>query len=219
MSKGSNLASAHLERCSMVRSICRFLASAAILSAPFGASFAGTPNAAPATGWELERNVDAPSYAVTQPARSDLNIDSVVLLCEQGPRRPVVQLRLYLSGNGPLAPVGVANLKDDPKVEIAIDNGTQPVQLLFADDFVVVADAADGAMPLLSGRLLDALQTGRRMELRFHYVQEAKGRLQAVDATAAVDLQAGPGGAAVAAVRRCAGETAPQVAQAPARAR
>ncbi|MFO1159017.1 MAG: hypothetical protein U1E60_24410 [Reyranellaceae bacterium] len=203
----------------MVRSLHGLLAFSAALSALAGPSIAGAPNTRPAAGWELERNVDAPSYAVTEPSKTDLNIDSVVLLCEQGPQRPVIQLRLYLSGNGPLAPVGAANLKDDPQVEIAIDKGSHPVQLLFADDFVVVADAADGAIPLVSGKLLDALQTGRRMEFRFHYVQEAKGRTQALDATAVVDLQAGPGGAAVAAVRRCTGDSAPQVAQAPGRSR
>jgi hypothetical protein len=202
----------------MVRLISGLLAFSATLSGLAAPSLAGAPNARPAGGWEVEKNVDAPSYAVTEPTRTDLNIDTVVLLCEQGPKKPVLQLRLYLSGNGPLAPVGVTNLKDDPKVELAIDSGSHPVDLLFADDFVVVADATEGTMPLLSGKLLDALQAGRRMELRFHYVQETKGQTRALDATAVVDLQAGPGGAAVAAVRRCSGETAgaPQVAHAPA---
>lgn len=201
----------------MVRLISGLLAFSATLSALTAPSLAGAPNVRPASGWEVEKNVDAPSYAVTEPSRSDLNIDSVVLLCEQGPKTPVLQLRLYLSGNGPLAPVGVANLKDDPKVELAIDNGRHPVELLFADDFVVVADATAGTVPLLSSKLLDALQAGRRMELRFRYTQETMGRTRPLDATAVVDLQAGPGGAAVAAVRRCAGESAtPQVAHAPA---
>lgn len=206
----------------MVRSISGLLAFSAALSALAAPALAGAPNVRPAGGWEVEKNVDTPSYAVTEPTRTDLNIDTVVLLCEQGPKKPVLQLRLYLSGDGPLAPAGVANLKDDPKVELAIDNGSHPVELLFADDFVVVADATEGTMPLLSGKLLDALQSGRRMELRFHYVQEIKGgRTRPVDATAVVDLQAGPGGAAVASVRRCGGETAgaPQVAQVPARGR
>lgn len=207
----------------MVRLISGLLAFSAALSALAAPSLAGAPNARPAAtgGWEVEKGVDKPSYAVAEPSRTDLNIDTVVLLCEQGPKTPVLQLRLYLSGNGPLAPVGVANLKDDPKVELAIDNGNHPVELLFADDFVVLADAREGTMPLVSAKLLDALQSGKRMELRFHYMQEIKGgRTRPLDATAVVDLQAGPGGA-VAAVRRCTGETpsAPQVAHAPARAR
>lgn len=202
----------------MVRLISGLLAFSAALSALAAPSIAGAPNARPAGGWEVEKNVDKPSYAVVEPSRSDLNIDTVVLLCEQGPKTPVLQLRLYLSGNGPLAPTGVANLKDDPKVELAIDNANHKVDLLFADDFVVLADATEGMMPLLSAKLVDALQAGRKMELRFHYVQEIKGgRARPVDATAVVDLQAGPGGSAVAAVRSCGGEvTAPQVAHAPA---
>ena len=205
----------------MVRSISGVLAFSASLAALAASALAGAPNARPVGGWEVEKNVDAPSYAVAEPSRTDLNIDSVVLLCEQGPRTPVLQLRLYLSGNGPLAPVGVASLKDDPTVELAIDGGTHPVKLLFADDFVVVADATEGTMPLLSSKVLDALQAGRRMDLRFHYMQESKGRARPFEASASVDLQAGPGGAAVAAVRRCAGDSAaaPQVAQAPARPR
>jgi hypothetical protein len=146
-----------------------------------------------------------------EPASTDLNIDSLVLSCEQGPHRRGLQLRLYLSGIGlsgigPLAPRSAGDPKDDPTVEFAIDDMSHAVQLLFADDFVVVADSADGAMPLLSDTLLDALQAGRRMELRFHLVEVAHGRTPAFDSTAVVDLQAGPGGAAVAALRRCAGE-------------
>jgi hypothetical protein len=79
------------------------------------------------------------------------------------------------------------------------------VHLLFADDFVVVADFTDGLMPILSGALLDALQAGRRMELQFQLLQGTHGQTPAFDGIAVVDLQAGPGGAAVAAVRRCAG--------------
>jgi hypothetical protein len=90
-----------------------------------------------------------------------------VLSCEQGQDRRGLQLRLYLSGIGPLAPQGAENLKDDPSVEFVIDDVRHSVQLLFADDFVVVADSADGVTPLLSDTLLDALQEGQRMELRF----------------------------------------------------
>ena len=99
------------------------------------AALAGAPNArlAATGGWEVEKGVERPSYAVAEPSRTDLNIDAVVLMCEQGPKGPIVQLRLYLSGNGPLAPTGVANLKDDPKVELAIDNASHPMELLFAD--------------------------------------------------------------------------------------
>ena len=76
------------------------------------------------------------------------------------------------------------------------------MQLLFADSFIVVADTADGAVPLLSETLLDVIQAGRRLELR----------LSSADSLTIVDLQAGRGGAAVAAVRRCAGKADPRIA-------
>lgn len=172
-----------------------------------------------AAGWDLEQDVDAPSYAVAEPTSTDLNIDSVVLSCEQGPNRRGLQLRIYLLGAGPLAPRAGGTLKDDPAFELVIDGKSHAAQLLFADTFVVVADSADGVMPLLSHKLLDALQAGRRMELRFDLVQEAKGQAPSFDASTVVDLGAGRGGAAVAAVRRCAGDPGPQVAETPRRAR
>ena len=208
----------------MVPLIGGVLALLAIPLALAGQPVAGATNARPpVAGWELERDVERPSYAVIEPASTDLNIDSLVLSCEQGPQRRGLQLRLYLSGDGALAPRGAGdpagNLKNDPTVELAIDGVSHAAQLLFADDFVVVADSADGVMPLLSPALVDALQAGRRMELRFHLVQGTPGQTPTVDGSAVVDLQAGPGGAAVAAVRRCAGEPDLQFAESAGRAR
>jgi hypothetical protein len=192
----------------MFRSIGGFSGSFAILICLAGQSVAGTTDTrSPAVGWELERDVETPSYAVTQPASTNLNIDSVVLSCEQGPSRRGLQLRLYLSGDGALAPLGEdKDLKDDPTVDLIIDGLSHFAQLLFADVFVVVADTADGAMPLLSDALLDVLQAGRSMELRFQLVKAARGQAPAFDGMAVVELQAGLGGAAVAAARRCGGE-------------
>ena len=62
-----------------------------------------SPAMAGAAGWALEANVRDPSYAVTEPTSTNLNIDVVVLTCEQGTARRGLQLRLYLSGTGPLA--------------------------------------------------------------------------------------------------------------------
>ncbi|HEX9327049.1 MAG TPA: hypothetical protein VF915_11060 [Reyranella sp.] len=168
-----------------------------------------------AAGWDLEANVRNPSYAVAEPTSTDLNIDSVVLSCEQGPDRRGLQLRLYLSGTGPLAPKAPATLKDDPRVELVIDGVSQTAELLFADDFVVVADTADGAMPLLSDSFLDKLQTGRRLELRFDLVQKAPGQAPSFDGSAVVDLQAGSGGRAVTVVRRCVDEPSQHLAETP----
>jgi hypothetical protein len=175
-----------------------------------GPAMAGT------AGWTLEANVSSPSYAVAEPTSTDLNIDVVVLSCEQGPDRRGLQLRLYLSGAGPLAPkAAAAVLKDDPRVELAIDGVSQTAELLFADDFVVVADTADGTMPLLSDAFLEKLQAGRRLELRFDLVQAPRGQAPAFDASTVVDLQAGSGGRAVAAVRRCADEPKQHLAETP----
>jgi hypothetical protein len=168
-----------------------------------------------AAGWDLEQGVPAPSYAFTEPESTDLNVDIVALSCEQGPQRRGLQLRLYLSSLGPLAPRGAVSLKDDPRVELAIDGVRHGADLLFADDSVLVADAADGSVPLLSDALVDGLQAGRRLELRFDLVREPRGQTPSFDATVVVDLQAGSGGSAIAAVRRCGGGPTQQVAETP----
>src|SRR5689334_19542097 len=147
----------------MAPSLRGLLTSFALLSLP-GVSLA-------ATGWELEKGVEAPSYAVAEPASTDLNIDTVVLVCEQGADRRGLQLQLYLTDDGPLAPKRPAVLKDDPGVDIVIDGMSHPAKLYFADDHVLVADAADGAIPMLSAALVDALEAGQRMELRFDLIQ------------------------------------------------
>ena len=126
----------------MLRLIGGFLASFAILIGLANQSVAGTADTrSPAVGWELERDVETPSYAVTKSASTNLNIDSVVLSCEQGPSRRGLQLRLYLLGDGPLAPLGAGkDLEDDPTVDLIIDGLSHSAQLLFADNFVVVAE-------------------------------------------------------------------------------
>jgi hypothetical protein len=182
------------------------------LSALAGHAVVGAAHASPANvGWDLEKDVETPTYA--EPASTDVNIDSIVLSCEQGPGRTGLQLRLYLAESGPLAPRGAGALKDHPALEFAVDGVRHTAQLIFADGFVIVADTADGVVPLLSDALIRALQYGRRMELRFDLVREAPGLAPSFDGSAVVDLQAGRGGAAVAAVRRCAGYPGRQVAE------
>ena len=176
-----------------------------------------TDQAVAGPGWELEKDVDAPSYAMAEPTDTDLNIDTVVLSCEQGADRRGLQLRLFLTNAGPLAPQRKVTLKDDPRVEIAIDGVSHRAELFFADDSVLIADQTDGAVPMLSKRLIDALQTGKKLELRFDLAEKARGQEPAFDDTAVVDLQTGRGGAAVATVRRCADGKAPQVAESPQR--
>jgi hypothetical protein len=190
------------------RGLTRFLA----LSVLAGQSVIGGAYAANA-GWDVEKDVETPSYAVVEPVSTNINVDVIVLSCEQGLGGTGLQLRLYLAGTGPLAPKGVGALKDHPSLEFAIDGKRHAAHLAFADDFVVVSDRTDGVTPLLSEALIAALQHGRKMEMRFDLVQEAPGKAPRFDSSVVVDLQAGRGGAAVAAVRRCATPPGQQVAE------
>ena len=111
--------------------------------------------------WEIEQGVEMPSYAVAEPTANDLNIDTVVLGCEQSGKGRVLQLQLYLSDGGRLRPIGVspAELADDPRASISIDGNQYPVTLMFADDHVLLADGLRGAFPRLSDHLIEAMQT------------------------------------------------------------
>lgn len=175
---------------------------AGVLSALFvGAAFATT-----AGGWRLEEGVSAPSYAAAEPTHSTLNIDVVALVCEEAGTDRGLQLQIYLSTPGPLLPNGAPahRLKGAARAEVAIDGQVFATDILFASDHVVLADARRQQAPVLSDRLLDAMQAGRTMLLRFDLVSERPGTAEAFDGEAEIDLRAGPGGKAVAAVRRCA---------------
>lgn len=158
-------------------------------------------------GWKIEQGVEIPSYAAVEPTTTNLNIDTVVLACEEMQKSRVLQLQLYLSDDGPLRPRGapLAMLKDDPRATIFIDAHEFPVALLFADDHAVLADRREGRFPLLSDRLVDALQTDQRMILHFDLVAEPPGHPASFDGEATVDLQAVGAREAIAAMRRCAG--------------
>jgi len=159
-------------------------------------------------GWVLEQGVDVPSYAVTEPASTNLNIDTIALVCEEAGNGRIAQLQLYLADDAPLSPKGVppARLKPHPKAEVVIDRRVFSVQLLFADDYVLVADTQRDRYSTLSNDLLSAMATGGTMTLRFDLVAENAGQPAAFDGEALVYLQAGRGGAAVNAIRRCADE-------------
>ena len=60
---------------------------------------------AAAERWRIEQGVDLPGYAVVEPTATSLNIDTVVLACEQAAKSTVLQLQLYLSDDGPLRPL------------------------------------------------------------------------------------------------------------------
>ena len=179
-------------------------------------SFAGTASGK-FEGWELKQGVEPPSYAVIDPVSTNLNIDSVVLACEEAGDAKVLQLQIYLSTEGPLSPKGVEawRLKDDPRAEIAVDGHIFLVGILFADDYAVLADKTAEMFPALSEPLLYAMQTGKTMVLRFDLLAEPAGQPAAFDGEAVIALQAGAGGAAVSAVRSCAGGATVGVASAP----
>lgn len=160
--------------------------------------------------WTTEPGVLPPSYAVTEPIDSDLNVDTVVLLCSEVTRGRALELDLYLSGPDLLVPNGADPqlLKDDPSVEIVIDGRTFDADLLFADDYVVVADSVDRRQPVLSAGLLDAMEHGRTMLLRFDLLREDAGEARRFDSQLQVDLRSGR--AAIEAVRRCAAARAVQ---------
>lgn len=163
---------------------------------------AGGTSYMPGAGWQLERDVDSPTYAYIEPTTSDLNIDVMVLSCEQTGRQVGLQFRLYPSAPGPLRSSRSTPVELDPDIVIEIDGRRQAAQLLFGDDFVVITDAA-GALPVLSASFVDSLRTGRHfvMELRPVKALPSSTPLPALRITA--DLQAGIGGAAVATLRRC----------------
>ena len=156
-------------------------------------------------GWKIEEGVDDPSYAVVEPTTTNLNIDTVVLACEGTGEARVLQLQLYLADDRPLQPKASAGqLKDDPRAEISIDGRTFPATLLFADDYVVLADGQRGRYPMLSHRLISAMQTGKTMVLRFDLIAKRPGQPPTFDGEAVVDLRAPGGRDAIAAMRRCA---------------
>ncbi len=156
-------------------------------------------------GWAVEQGTEDPSYAVVEPVTTNLNIDTVVLACEEAWGHRVLQLQLYLTDDGPLQPtyLQLTPLREDPRAAISIDGKTFPVALLFADDYVVLADGQEGPFPLLSEEFLDAMQTGMTMTLRFDMLHEWPGQPPTFDSEAVVDLQAPGGWQAIASVRRC----------------
>ena len=87
----------------------------------------------------IEEDVDMPSYAAVEPTTTNLNIDAVVLACEQAENSRVLQLQLYLLDDRRLRPSGApsAELGDDPRAVISIDRREFPVAMLFAGAHVL----------------------------------------------------------------------------------
>jgi hypothetical protein len=154
-------------------------------------------------GWRTEPGVSPPSYAVTEPAESDVNVDTIALVCSETAYGRTLELDLYVVGPGPLLPNGADSrwLKERPSVETAVDGRRFRADLLFADGYVVVADASDHRWPILSADLLDAMQNGRSMVVRFDLLEDGRDGAGRFDSQLVIDLQAGQ--SAIASVRRC----------------
>lgn len=163
----------------------------------------------PITGWQLERDADPPSYALTEPLATDLNVETVVLTCAEVGKARSLQFELYLTDGGPLQPkVGnpatfdAERLKSNPKAEIDIDGRLFVAKVYFSEEYLVVADVLADRIPALSERLLDAIEAGQNMVMRFDLLDRPRTGPTASDGYVTVDLAHG-GGKAVAAVRRC----------------
>ncbi len=186
-----------------------------------GVAFAGLATLASLTAvpvvqaQDLAMRQEAPRQdeAVLKPSNTNMNVAAVVLACEQPlaeEGKGAVQLQLFLTDQGPLKPVAAHSdqLKPAPRAEVAIDGTVFPVEILFADTFAMLADDATGVLPALSPRLVEAMQRGNDMKLRFDMVAD-----HPFDGDVAIDLKAAGAGPSVAAVRHCA--AAPSVAEAP----
>jgi hypothetical protein len=156
-------------------------------------------------GWELQETTGQPAYATATPSSTNLNIDSVVLACERADDGGVLQLQLYPTGSDvSIRAIGPPVWSYGRHAEIKIDDKVFPASVLFADDYVVVANETRGRFPMLSEPLLDAMAKGQTMSLSVSVNMEAISENAGADGHASVDLRAGQGSRAVATLRRCA---------------
>ena len=83
-------------------------------------------------GWTIEQGTDDPSYAVVEPATTSVNIDKVIVACEQTWTGRALQLQLYLVEDGLLQPnyPHAQPLRDNPRAVIQVDKKIFPVSLL-----------------------------------------------------------------------------------------
>jgi hypothetical protein len=156
-------------------------------------------------GWELQETAGQPAFATAIPFETNLNIETVVLACERADDGDVLQLQLYpTESDVSIRAIGPPVWSYGQRAEIRIDETSFPTSVLFADNYVVLANETRGRFPILSEPLLDAMATGRTMFLRVSADMETISVDRRVDGYATVDLRAGQGSRAVAALRRCA---------------
>lgn len=154
------------------------------------AAVAGTPLLA-ASPEAKSQETSSPDYTVFSPARTNTNIQGVVLACERGEGRPSLQLHVYVSNNDRLLPNDQPTMtpKASPRASIDIDDQVFPSDLLFADRHAALSDRA-GEDLALSRRLVAALLDGKVMVLRFDLLQETAGLPASFDGEATIPLAA-----------------------------
>jgi hypothetical protein len=156
-------------------------------------------------GWELQNTEGHPGFATAVPSSTNLNIENVVLACERADDGGVLQLQLHPTGDDvSVRAIGPAMFTYGRRADIKIDDRAYSANVLLADDYVVLANETRGRFSKLSDSLLDAMATGRTMSVRLSVDLETISKERGVDGYATVDLRAGQGAKAVAALRRCA---------------
>ncbi|MBV8407691.1 MAG: hypothetical protein JOY64_08680 [Alphaproteobacteria bacterium] len=159
-------------------------------------------------GWELQETAGQPAFATAIPSHTNLNIEGVVLACERADDGDVLQIQFYpAADDASIRAIGPPVWSYGRRAEIRIDERVFPADVLLADDYVVITDATRGRFPQLSEPLLDAMAIGRTMVVRLSVDVETITRDRSIDGYAKVDLQAGHGSRAIAALRRCASPT------------
>jgi hypothetical protein len=157
------------------------------------------------SGWQLQGTPGQSGFATAAPSSTNLNIENVVLACERADDGGVLQLQLYPAGaDASIRAVGPPVWTYGQRAEIKIDDKVFPANVLFADDYVVLANQTRGRFPMLSEPLLDAMAKGRTMTVRVSVDLEAISTGRGGDGLATVDLRAGQGSTAIAALQRCA---------------
>ncbi|GEP55296.1 hypothetical protein [Reyranella soli] len=181
--------------------MCTLAVATCLSGTEVRAETAGTERVA----WKLEQNSTPARYAVVEPTRTNLDVASVVLACENASDRNVLQLQLYPTNEGPLLPKGAnpPQLKTAPRAEVEIDGKIFPASLLFGDDHAVLADGEVGGFAGLSEPLVDAMAKGKTMTLRLDLLAEPPGTKASFDGAAVIELRANGGRAAIGAMQQC----------------
>jgi hypothetical protein len=154
--------------------------------------------------WTVVPGMATPASAAVAPSSTNLNIDRVVLACQDGSHGRLLQLQLYQTEEGYLGPADgyAAPPAGEPRADIAIDGQRFPVSLVLAENHAVLGDTWDGPLPKLSDRLVKAVETGNVMTLRAGLPADPDGS-GTFEGEAVVNLGSPGKSAAVEAMRQC----------------